>query len=380
MRTALLTSYRQKCGLATYAENLVEVLSRAGCVPVVLAPTLARGEVESGSDVASPARLWGANRAFGFEAFRVMSAIRSERCEVIHLNVNLALFSSRIVLNLVVLARLWGLPLVATLHGRFGGSGGRRFKLWRLCRALRSAHLVVHNHSHAAELRAFGHPSRRLHVIPHGMPTAAPMRTVETARVELGLDPRRRVLAHFGFLVPDKGVLEVLRAVARLRATDEFSDLYYWISGAVNPRDPASTAYLATLRAEIDALGLAEHVHLTGEFVSHDAAIAALQAADWVVLNYATGTGQASSGAVSRAFASGRPVAVSAAPVFDDVRAAAHTLVGPVERELAALLANTTLQRATAERAARYVEETSWPRVGEAYVELYRHLLTEPAR
>ena len=379
MRVALLTSYRQKCGVGTYAENLVEALAAAGIEPCVFAPKLGVGEVESDAPVPSPPRLWAANRAFGLEALGVMRAVRAAGCEVLHLNVNLALFSSRIVLNLVALAGLAGMQVVATLHGRDGGSFGRRFKVWRLYRALRPAHVVVHNASHAMELGEFGHPMERVHVIAHGMPAAAPPRAANDARRELGLEPGRRVLAHFGFLVPDKGVLEVVRAVAALRRQG-LGDLFYWICGAVNPRDESSRAYLATLRAEIERLGIAEHVHLTGQFVSHEQAIAALQAADWIVLNYGTGTAQASSGAVSRAFASGRPVAVSEASVFDDVRSAAHTLKGPLEPAIAALFANDALGRHTAERAARHLEQAAWPRVAQAYGELYGRVVPSRGR
>ncbi|MBM4359646.1 MAG: glycosyltransferase [Deltaproteobacteria bacterium] len=372
MRVALLTSYRQQCGVATYAENLVEALPGAGVEPVVFAPRLARGERAAAGP--SPPRLWGANRAFGVEAVRVMRAIRAARCDLVHLNVNLSLFSSRIVFALGGLARLAGLPVVATLHGRDGGGPGRRFKVWRLQRALRGARLVVHNDEHARELVDFGHPVARVAVIPHGMPPAAPARSLAEARRALGLAPERRVLAHFGFLVPDKGVLEVLRAFASLRRQGAH-DLHYWVSGAVNPRDEASRAYFEVLREEVTRLGVADHVHLTGEFVSHEAATAAMQAADWVVLNYLTGSSQASSGAVSRALASGRPVAVSAAPVFDDVRSAVHTFDGPLEGALASLLEPSGLAESVRERARLHLDRASWPSVAAAHARLYRSLV-----
>jgi glycosyltransferase involved in cell wall biosynthesis len=372
MRVALLTSYRQQCGVATYAENLVEALQGVGVEPVVFAPRLARGEQPG--EGPSPPRLWGANRAFGVEALPVMRAVREARCDVVHLNVNLSLFSSRIVFGLVRLARLAGLPVVATLHGRDGGGPGRRFKVWRLYRALRGATIVVHNDEHAQEVVDFGHPRDRVTVIPHGMPPAASARPLEEARRALGLAPERRVLAHFGFLVPDKGVLEVLRAFASLRRQGAH-DLHYWVSGAVNPRDEASRAYFEVLREEVTRLGVADHVHLTGEFVTHEAATAAMQAADWVVLNYLTGSSQASSGAVSRALASGRPVAVSSAPVFDDVRSAVHTLDGPLDVALGRLLERPDLAEAVRERARRHLDAASWPSVAAAHATLYRRLV-----
>jgi len=306
-----------------------------------------------------------------------MRAIRAAGCDLVHLNVNLSLFSSRIVFALVTLARRAGMPVVATLHGRDGGGLGRRFKVWRLYRALRGAHLVVHNDAHASEARAFGHAKEAVSVVPHGMPPVAPPRPLAEARRALGLAPERPVLAHFGFLVPDKGVLEMVRAVASLRER-RAPELFYWVSGAVNPRDPSSLAYLEAVRAEVRRLGLEAHVHLNAAFVSHDEAIAAMQAADWIVLNYQTGSAQASSGAVSRALASGRPVAVSEAAVFDDVRSAVHTLRGPLEPALGALLEGTALAADVAERSRRHMQEASWPSVAELHAALYRRLTREP--
>ena len=368
LRVALLTTFHQRCGIATYAENLVEGVRAHGVEVVILAPHLGKGDVELGDQ---PKRMWRRNRAFGFEALAVVREIERAQCDVVHLNVNLSLFSSRFLFNVVLLLRAKGIPVVATMHGRQGGSLGRRFKMWRLYAALRGAHVVVHNQGHAEELRARGH--RDVHVIPHGMPDVQ-RKPIAEARASLGLDPTRKVLAHFGFLVPDKGVLEVLEAVAELRKK-RIPSLFYWISGAVYHTEE-SQAHFAELRAAIARLGLQEHVHLTGEFVSHDEATTAMQAADWVVLNYRTGNAQGSSGAITRAFGSGRPIAVSAAPVFDDVRAGAHTLRGTVDlaTALAEILEDDALAEATMRRGHDYCARTSWSKIGERHLALYRSL------
>ncbi|GAC1542581.1 MAG: hypothetical protein NVS3B10_31230 [Polyangiales bacterium] len=367
MRVALLTTFHQRDGIATYSENLVEALGARGVEVEVLAPKLRDGDAALGPQ---PARLWNANRAFGLEAFGVLRAIERARCDVVHLQVNLSLFSSRVLFMIVKLARARGLPVVATLHGRQGGSLGRRFKMWRLLAGLRGAQLVVHNEGHAAELAALGH--RDVQVIPHGMPPIE-RRSLVDARRALGLDPTRKVIAHFGFLVPDKGVREVLEAVAALRAS-RVPSLFYWISGAVFRSDESQRCF-ADLDETVTRLGLRDHVHLDGAFVPHDQAIGALQAADWIVLNYRTGNAQGSSGAISRAFASGRPVAVSEAPVFDDVRGAAHTLRGELATALGDALEDEALGREVMARTAVYCEEASWPRVAERHAALYEALL-----
>ena len=77
-----------------------------------------------------------------------------------------------------------------------------------------------------------------------------------------------------------------------------------------------------------------------------------------VVLNYRTGNAQGSSGAVTRALGSGRPVAVSEAPVFDDVRGAVHTLRGDLATALGQALQDDDLAEQTMAAGNRHCEET----------------------
>ena len=66
---------------------------------------------------------------------------------------------------------------------------------------------VVHNREHAEELRGDAT------VIPHGIfPEAATELQHAAAKQQSGLEGKF-VLGHFGFLVPDKGIEEVLTAL-----------------------------------------------------------------------------------------------------------------------------------------------------------------------
>ena len=372
MRVALLTTFHQRDGLATYAESLVDAVRAAGDEVVVLAPRLTGGDAAIGDQ---PPRLWGARHASIAEAFATARAIAASGADLVHLNVNLSLFSARFLLAIRAVLRARGTPTIVTLHCRQGGWPARRFKVWRVQRAFAGLDVVVHTEAHAAELHAAGH--RRVHVIPHGVPAlnALPM---DVARARLGLDLDRPVLTHFGFLFPHKGVLEVLHAMAKLRARG-FPRLFYWISGAVY-RTRESQRYFRRIRRAIDELGLAGDVHLSGEFVSEGEAMLAMQAATWVVLNYLHGSAQGASGAVTRALASGRPVAVSPSPFFDDVRDATHTLVGDLETALAHALTDDALAQRAQSGAARRCAEASWSTTAERYRRLYRAVASATAR
>jgi glycosyltransferase involved in cell wall biosynthesis len=364
MRAVFLSTFHERCGIATYSEALVPALRAEGVDVRVLAPRLPAHDPGRGEQ---PPRLWARNRAFGFEAFRVAAAIEALRPDVVHAQVNLSLYSSRVLFVLAALLHRRGIPLVATLHGRRGGSWGRNFKISRLLYALRHAHLVVHGEDHRVEL-----DRPRVHVIPHGIEPVQLIDRLE-ARAAIGLDPRRPVVAHFGFLVPDKGIADVLRAVAELRK-GAVPDLFYWVSGAVHGT-AESRGHFAELQRLVADLGLGAHVHLSGEFVADERVRLELAAADWVALNYATGGSQGASGAVRRALTSGRPVAVSRATIFDDVRDAAVTLEPPLAEAIGRLFREPGLAEETARRGVRLVERQSWPSIARRHAALYEEIL-----
>jgi glycosyltransferase involved in cell wall biosynthesis len=328
--------------------------------------------------------LWRGNRAFGVEAVGVVRAIERARCDVVHANVNLSLFSSRFLFALARLLRAKKIPLVATLHGRDGGDLGRRFKVWRMHAALAHADVVVHSDAHAHELAAIDarlpRPLRRtadVHVVAHGLPplVRAP---IDEAKRALGIDPSQPVIAHFGFLVPDKGVLETIRALGAARRAGR--RIAYVVSGAVYEKDPSSRAYLDRCRAEAIAQGIVDDVRFETDFATDAVVLARLHAADWIVLNYATGSAQGTSGAVTRALASGRPVAVTRAHVFDEVRGATVTStsggdVAALARELVAWVDDRALAEGTMARAAALLEARSWPAIAHTHRAIYERLL-----
>ncbi|HYP89352.1 MAG TPA: glycosyltransferase, partial [Polyangiaceae bacterium] len=193
------------------------------------------------------------------------------------------------------------------------------------------------------------------------------------ARRELGLAPSALVLAHFGFIHPDKGIEEVLRAVAELKAS-RFPELVYRVCGGTFA-NVTSRQHLAHLQQLAQSLGLGGAVSITGEFAAEARVTLEMQAADLVVLNYLTGNRQGASGAAHRALSAGSALAVSRAPIFDSLREAAHTLNGPLVAELAPLLESPEARREIAARAEAFRDARSWALVAGRHAELYRRAL-----
>jgi glycosyltransferase involved in cell wall biosynthesis len=85
---------------------------------------------------------------------------------------------------------------------------------------------------------------------------------------------------------------------------------------------------------KISALGLDDRIQMTTEFLPDDESFALLARADLLVFPYQD-TGESSSAAVRNGLATGRPVAVTPLPIFDDVVPAAHILPGCTPDDIA---------------------------------------------
>jgi len=349
MRLLFLSTHGEPCGIATYTEALESALSAQGCEVNVLSPH----RIDDGRDEArGTSRLWSRDGATMAEAAHTVALLRKLRPDVVHIQHNLGLYSARFLAAVHAGCRRYRIALTTTLHGRAGGSAIRRARLRRHLLALGISSVVVHNEAHRRELPL----PRRTTVIPHGVFPPEPADLTEAKRA-LGIDPADPVLAHFGFLHPHKGVREVLEVVSRLQSKGR--RLHYLICGGAAD-DGISRDYLAQLREGASHAEMSEHIRVDGRFLDDEELMARLRAADWIVLNYRAGGDQGTSGAARHALRAGRPLAISTAPIFDDMRSAAHTLKGPLDNAVAELLDDAGLAGRTLQRARRYCERHGW--------------------
>ncbi len=159
------------------------------------------------------------------------------------------------------------------------------------------------------------------------------------------------MLASYGFLMPHKGLLQLLEAMPELLRTQP--QLHLLMVNAYYS-DAASAGELARIKQRIAALGLGNSVTLKTDFLPEAESIALLAVADLVVFPYQN-TEESSSAAVRMALAAGRPVAVTPLHIFDDVTDAVDILPGTGAPALATGLAE--LLERQAQPAARAVAE-----------------------
>lgn len=249
----------------------------------------------------------------------------------------------------------------------------------------RATRLLVHSVDDLHRLQAFGLAANAT-LLPHGVPTLGQRPGTSARRAGLLPDlDGRQVVATFGYLLPGKGLQEVVSAMAllRRRAIAEGRPAPHLLM--VNALYPGreSTQELDACQRIIREEGLSGAVTLITDYLPEWEAISILSLADVVAYAYQR-TQESSSAAVRMGLASLRPVAVTPLPIFRDVASVTHSLPGRTPAEVAAGLqrllhatsgpADAPDLAATSLRQAEWVAGHAWSHVADRFWGMVRAL------
>ena len=190
----------------------------------------------------------------------------------------------------------------------------------------------------------------------------------------------KRVVATFGYILPHKGLREVISALAPLRRLAKAAGAsapHLLMLNALYPAASSREEYEACQHLISDE-GLTHCVTFVTDYLTEDDALSLLSLADVVVYPYQQ-TQESSSAAVRMGLASLRPVAVTPLSIFRDVAAVTHCLAGTRPADIAVGLWELIADRSvpsgtTSSRQARWVEEHAWPSVAERFWGMVRAL------
>ncbi|WP_217915585.1 glycosyltransferase [Miltoncostaea marina] len=342
-------------GIGDYAAALTGAMSAAGHEVRVVTPRFA---------TAAPAEVIGAlagPREGGDVALRRVAAFAPD---VVHVQFAVAAFGTGVPALLRFIAEVraaTGAPVVVTAHEvtrdtamlRLPG----RLLYRRLCAG--AARVLVHTGAAARALvDEVGVDAARVAVVPHHRrPPPEPAVAPGELRARHGLGDARVLLA-FGFVHVDKGLDDLVAALAALRARrpDALTGVRLVVAGTVRPRSGAFRAFeardrlhLARVRRAIAREGMGELVRFTG-YVPEGEVAPWFGLAEALVLPYRR---IEQSGVGSLAAALGVPVVASRAGGLAEDFGDPRWTHEPGDREGLAAAIERLLARSPAEAAGR---------------------------
>jgi glycosyltransferase involved in cell wall biosynthesis len=304
-RVGWITTWNTRCGIASYSRHILEA---SGSEVTVLAP---RTGERVRDDEPFCHRCWEQGKT-GNDFGSLTQAIDEHALDVLVLQFNYGFF------NLHELGAFLhdqidaGRVVLVMMHATGDPPELAADPNWRLASArsglARCQRLLVHSVADLNRLKQQGLTDNTT-LLPH------PLWQLPHARAAAPRNDALPLLATFGYCLPHKGLEEVITAIDHLRRAGRPVRLR--MLNAEYP-DPVSGALVATLKKQIIGLGLQSLVELRTEYLDDGEVAAQLAEADLLLFAYQN-TQESASGAVRHGMATGRPVAVTPIPIFDEL-------------------------------------------------------------
>lgn len=369
-KVAILSTWNQPCGLATYAKFLTSNYSED--TYIILAED---SNQLTAKDECFVRRCWNRNHS---DYTAIKKHILDNSIGILHLNLHFdfvrssgkyRFFAASDFHSFLKELKSNNVKIITTLHSAFTNDAAfaEFIKLNDL--------VLVHTHEVRLEVIANSGVPEKVRVIEHGVNVLPPLTISDrfNLRTKLNVPNNEKIIVSFGFVQPHKGMEAVLSAVHYLNQRGIKTSGY--ILGQPNPADPNSSLYLQKLRQAAHELNLSTAINFIDRFIEDSEVSEYLQVADLVIMNYQSQHYEAS-GACSLAIGAGAIIATSLAPVFSAFGPAVWHMTSGYPPELSAwnLIVNNELRHAIHQKRLEYCSKYNWPNIAKRIEDLYKEI------
>ncbi len=351
-KIAWISTWNSRCGIANYSQFLTEYFPQNRLC--ILANHVAE---RMSQDQENVIRCWTTGEKTQLDY--LMAEIEERDLEVVVIQYNFSFFSLALLSKMVETLKSRGKQIHLFLHSTADVTvPGHENTLTSI---LSSLHLLdriyVHGVDDVNRLKAWG-LIENVCFFPHGI-------SLPSSPILMEPDPQVTTIGSYGFLLPHKGILELIEAFSLL--DHQQKEYRLLLLNSIYPVS-VSTDLENQCRDLINRLGLHHKVKLVTEFLPEAETLMRLSRCDLIVFPYQH-TQESSSAAVRVGLATNRPVAVTPLAIFDDVADAVFKLPGTSAREIAAGIDNLLMNKEALDlkvlEAQRWVEERHWPQLSE---------------
>ena len=371
-KVGMVTTWNNKCGIAEYARLEVEASERVADYKIY---------PNKGVDLTRPdeefveQRLW--KDVFEDDLSELTEKLVQSDREIIHFQFNFGFFSLKSLATCIRIIKESGKHVIITFHKTADALVlNKTVSLKSIVPSLNQCDaIVVHQQDDFDRLVSFGINMGQIHIISLGQ-LQYPFIPASYAKEQLGIKSSF-VLGSYGFLLPHKGIKEIIQAMPAV--LQNYPDAIY-IPVCSLHEAAESSEYLIECRNEIDRLGLKDHVHMETKYLANDESMRLLHACDMMCMTYKPSM-ESASGATRFCLAARRPTITTKQKIFDEFKAftkqidkAEPQLISQAILELAK---NTEEQNRYTEKSAEYIDAHNWYRTAQYFQDLYLKVLSE---
>ena len=379
LTVALISTYPpRECGIATFTRdlNLALNLESPWIETFVVAITGDGARYTYGTEVR-----WELREDDPASYLEVAEALNDAGVDVVNIQHEFGIFGGEwgeYVLNLMERVDA---PIVTTLHTVLPDPLPIARRITREIVHLSDAIVVMLPSAVGILAESYGIASdHRIHVIPHGVPTA-PFTPPQEAKQQLGL-LGREVITTFGLLSSGKGIEDVIEALPRVRA--KYPRVLYLVLGQTHPNvlRREGEAYRNFLVQRVKDLGLEENVRFHNRYLSEEELATYLSATDIYITPYHN-PDQVASGTLSYALGFGRAIISTpylyARDVLKDGRGILVPFRNPeaIAQAILYLLDHPEVRQKLQHNAYALGTQMRWPKVARSYLALFTKMSAE---
>lgn len=378
MKLAYIGTYPpRECGIGTFTENLVKSINESPDTNEGIVIALSDHEEEYAYPKEVKMVIHQEQQTDYLEAANFINLSGTDLCVLEH---EFGIYGGQSGVYILPLLHRLEIPLVVTLHTILETpSYNEKVILKEICNM--ATKVVVMSKKAVGFLSTiYGVPKEKIALIEHGVPDVH-FDAVQTKK-EFKFE-NKKVLLTFGFIGRNKGIETVINALPK--AIEKYPEIVYLVLGKTHPNvlRHSGEEYRTYLQLLVKNLHLSDHVVFLNEFIDEEGLFKYLAACDVYITPYIN-EAQITSGTLS--YAMGAGCAIVSTPYwhaqelledgkgrlfgFKNPNQLADTLIDLFDHPLELV----ELQN----KASEYGKKITWPKTGEKYIQLAKHILSEP--
>ena len=355
---AWVSSYNTKCGIASYSEFLIEHFDPS-LYKVTKLASYAKDVLDQTKEH-DVIRCWG-NR-FDENNDALIENIVEEKYDSLLINFNFGFFSMPNLASIIDAALKAEKKTTIIFHSVTDVElkGQESSLSWILPSLKKASYLLVHTIADMNALKKLG--LTNVELLSHGV------QNIQNRQIKKQTE--EFTIASYGFMLPHKGILELIEAFRLLQEKHPNTKLL--LVNAIYPA-PVSQEYEKECKSKVTKLGLNAKVTFVTDFLTDAESFKILENADLIVLPYHF-TQESSSASVRHALATRKPVLCTSQPIFDDVKDIVHFTKEhsplSITHSLEKLLSDKTLLLQHNKEQERWIVEHEWKRISSSFTQL----------
>jgi glycosyltransferase involved in cell wall biosynthesis len=353
LRLGWISTHNARCGIAAHSEHLLEFFDENAFEIIVLADD----QEAIRPDTDNVLRLWSKRDG---ALTRVRDYLLTNGFDAAFFQHDFCFFDFDDFTDTLLALSDAGISTFVTFHRTKDLDHPRRpVSRRQMTEALQSCtRIFVHSLADVNRLRELG-VTGNVVLLAHGVIDRTAL-DAGAVRSLLGLSDFGPVIGTFGFLLPGKGLTELIHSFALILKA--YPAAHLLMINAEYPT-PESQEQRERCLALVRLLGIEGHLRLVNDFLDIEETLFLLSACDAIVYAYQR-TEESASGAVRLGLAAGRPVLVTPLPVFSDLSDIVYELPGTEPRKIAqgvlSLLDDEDRKTEVLRRQRDWVRANSW--------------------